>query len=242
MAKKYIVVTGTFIVCALFALNAYTESISNLKKQEDKALAIQYADTYPDTFKQLRKEVADIAASALPAYLAKISKERINDFGFQSLEELQKAILLPPIPLFVPARKVDLLSRDYIEKSLGERPITWIVPIGVGERIACLIHVDSIDGKQPKAVMFGDNYRAKRLESGLRLLGWPNVNSWQSLRFLSFYEPTVDLLLVQESDSQWKWFNLKGTLNATPISLHANEIDELLDMIKNTKINKPIPD
>lgn len=191
---------------------------------------------------RLREEVADVAASALPVYLAKISKERISEFGFQSPEELPKAILLPPIPLFMPVRKVDLLNRGYVEKSLGERPITWIIPISVGGRIACLIHIDSINGKKPEAVMFGDNYRAKRLESGLRLFGWPHFSRWQDLRFLSFYEPTVDLLLVQEGSDQWRWLNLKGTLNATPIPLDANGVGELLGIIKNTKTNKSIPD
>ena len=238
MTKKYILAIGLFIVCTLFALNAYTENISKQKKQEDKALTIQPAGTNFDPFKQLREEVANIAASALPVYLAKIPKERISDFGFQSPEELPKAILLPPISLSVPVRKAALLNRIHVEKSLAERPITWIIPISVGERIACLIHIDSIDGKKPEAVMFGDNYRAKRLESGLRLFGWPNFSRWQDLRFLSFYEPTVDLLLVQEGSGQWSWLNLKGTLNANPIPLDANGIDELIGIIKNTKTDK----
>ncbi len=236
MTKKYILVLGLFIICTLFALNVYTESISKQKKQEDKALTTQPAGTNFDPFKQLREEVANVAASALPVYLAKMPKEHINDFGFQSLEDTLKATLLPPIPTFQPNRDAKRLNLNDIEKSLDEQPVFWFVPIAVNDHIACLIHIHSDEGNQLKAVMFGDNYRANRIESGLRLLGWPKFNGWQNLRFLSFYEPTIDLLLNQEKKEQWKWINLRGTSSVSPIFLKEDEISQLLNIIKKTKV------
>lgn len=244
MTKTVIIaisIVSAFIVAFGYAWPTMTnfalENLNNDRVDAHKNLKV----VSPDAFYNVSEAVANVAHSALPDYLSKLLPERIMDYGFQSKDDLEKAYLLPPIPAFMPNRANASLNQKFIEQYIDGASTIWFVPVAVGNSIACLIEINLDEYNKPRAVSFGSSYKAKRIESGLNLLGWPNFNRWQDLRILSFYGPTVDFLLSKESNGQWKWLNLTGTSNVKPITLDSVGISKVLITINNTKSTDTLP-
>jgi len=194
---------------------------------------------FVDKFSSDRKKVADFSASVLSGYLSRLPKNRAGDYGFRLPEHISKATLLSPIPIFFPDR-VRSMERSVIEKSLETRPDLWVVPLVVDGYIPCLLKIDLNIQGQPEVETFGGSYQANRIEAGLRLLGWPGVLEWQKLSLLSFYEPTIDLLLMQKNNKEWEWLNLEGTVEARSKRLDIKDIDLLIKHINETRPGLPV--
>jgi hypothetical protein len=184
-------------------------------------------------FRSLAATVSRSAEPALRSWLASIDRSAISNYGFRSPDEMQRAALLPPIPYFTPERKrATPPSKPSIEANLDELPTSWLVPVRIDDRIACVIVVDTIPGRPPEATEYGKTYTANRLTAGLRRLGWPNHIDWRNLRFLSFVDPNTDLLLHRTSARGWTWVNLAGTTAAEAVILTPEQLSSLLQLLR----------
>ena len=163
----------------LLAENSETTMQSQVKPRADditerpsKLGKTSSTPEFVDKFSSDRKKVADFSASVLSGYLSKLPKDRAGDYGFRLPEHISKATLLSPIPIFFPDR-VRSMERSVIEKSLETQPDLWAVPIVVDGYIPCLLQVSFKNKEQPEVESLGSSYKAKRIDAGLRLLGWP---------------------------------------------------------------------
>lgn len=180
-----------------------------------------------DPLIHLRIQVKSVADSALPTWIHQIPIEQLHKYGFDSKEEAGRSKVQQPIPFFSPPRARDKLIRQEIESAVEGRPLTWIVPVALNGQIRCLLIIDALDGHLPEVVEFGKTFAANRLNAGIRALDLYGKD-WGGLRFLSFVDPTVDLLLFRNVNKTWKWLRLLGTEEGRAIELGHNEITPLL--------------
>lgn len=184
------------------------------------------------TYNEFQQEILSVVEPELKTWLASIPPEMLDGFGFHSAEEKSRARLLDPIPFSTPLRSKDQLKKTKIEKSLEEKPISWLVPVAVDQRIVAVVVVDTVQGKEPTPVEFGKTYTANRLDAGIKALGWPTKEKWHDLRYLSFVSPNYDLLLCRKERS-WVWLNLRGTLEGTAHKMSLGEINVLLEQLSH---------
>lgn len=179
-----------------------------------------------------RDVISGVAESAFRAWIEAVPPQGLASFGFRSEEERDRARTLPPIPFVTPRRDS---SREQVESELHARPVTWMVPVAVDRRVACLVMVEDPEGEAPRAVELGKTFAANRLDAALRWLGWPPEERWRDLRFLSFVSPNLDLLLIEEPGGSWRWLNLHGTVEPEAVEIEDEEIADLLEIVRRTE-------
>lgn len=182
-----------------------------------------------DDLQRIREEVAKVGDTSLRYWLGEIPKGDLKRYGFSSGEEALLAKTLTPIPYYTPSREREKLKREYIEKQLEKPPPSWLIPVAVEQRIVCLIMVDAPTGKQPEAVEFGKTFAANRLDAAIRTLKLPGEAEWRQLRFLSFVEPPVDILISGDQNGNLRWFNLLGTSEPEVSELRPEDISNVLN-------------
>ena len=184
---------------------------------------------------KILEAIRNVAEPAFRAWISSVPERQIGAYGFSSLEESQRARLLTPIQFVTPQREARLVNRAEIESRLDEMATTWMVPVAVGDRIACLIIVETADDAEPEVVEQGKTYTARRLDAGIRLLRRDAPETPQDLRYLSFASPNVDLLLRRRS-GEWEWLDLTGTTEAVARRLDKDEVLNLLRRIRETDL------
>jgi hypothetical protein len=131
----------------------------------------------------------------------------------------------------MPFRTRKQLEIRSIENDMKQPPSLWAVPIAVDTRIVCLVVVETPKGKSPEAIEFGKSYAANRINAAIHHLNWPNQEEWKKLRYLSFVEPVVDLMLYYDSSGKWHWLNLLGTVEGQAMELSPQEVKNLLSSL-----------
>jgi hypothetical protein len=174
-----------------------------------------------------RADVMAEATRALPTWLASVTPDRLQEFGFASASDTARARALMAIPLRTPART---LSRQELEATLHQPSPLWIVPIAVGSRIACLMILDTNSGR-PQVAEFGKTFAAQRLDAAIRLLAPARVDLSRAV-MLSYVSPVTDLLLVDTGAGRWRWFNLTGTTDAKASEMTPDDVTQQLERLR----------
>jgi hypothetical protein len=184
----------------------------------------------------LKVQIARRAAQELPLWLERIPSGRLVEFGFKDGKELRQARLLPPIATAMPSRtRGNVLDRAAVEAVLSSNPAEWVVPVAVGERIACLLVLMLQTTGDWAVASFGSTLRATRLQDGLVALGGVKRAPFDRLHLVVFYEPNREFLLVrQSSDTGWDWYDIDAPRGRAPTVMDDPDIAASLTKIRNS--------
>jgi hypothetical protein len=174
-----------------------------------------------------RDEVWRVAKDSATTWLADLNRSFARDYGFESENDITQSATFPPVPLFGEAASGGLKRAD-VEEKIHQRPSVWLVPIGRGHHLRAAVMIESLPGKKPRALQFGMPDLARRLESGLAVLGWPPPDRWNDLRLFRVMSPPTDILIFNDAKAGWTWVNLRGTDHPTADRLQENQIRDLL--------------
>ena len=193
----------------------------------------------PELWRGVRERVLAAARPAYLQWLGDLAPDRAPAFGFRSMEEARRAELLLPIPFYIPDRARDALTRERIEV-LVERPAsTWLVPVAVDGRVVALVTMQAQAHQEPQAIEFGKAWAANRLEAGLRRLEEDGRRRGAEFRFIAFFSPNMDVLLVRpQGDRGWMWLELSGTTAGRADVLDPAQIETHLARMRDSGLRE----
>jgi hypothetical protein len=187
-----------------------------------------------DPWRSVRERVVAAARPAYLRWLGSLAPDRAREFGFRSLDEARQAEILLPIPYYVPDRSGDALTRGQIETLVESPSSTWLVPVAVEGRVVALVTMGTQASQEPEAIEFGKPWAANRLEAGFRRLEKDGRRRGADVRFIAFFSPNMDVLLVRpKGDRGWLWLELSGTAAGNAEVLDAAEIETRLARIRD---------